>query len=238
MVNFGVPQPWLSCSLAVLALLPCSPVQASSWGTTQTITSWNYRNGRCTDNNELETYSPSCVYYENGALVIKTYKGSDGNYYSGRIESTASYGYGKYTFNVNFPHGQGLLPAVWAAYLNPWLPEIDAAEVVGQNPGAAYQTFHDWSHHQTQWSMNYGYWWTDSWHTFSFIWYPDRIEYYHDGTYTGTISYATGTCSMHLIVDTAVGGNWPGNPNSSTWATSDGARYLKMYYATYQPYYP
>jgi len=43
---------------------------------------------------------------------------------------------------------------------------------------------------------------------------------------------------MHLIVDTAVGGNWPGNPNSSTWATSDGARYLKMYYATYQPYYP
>ncbi|MGW3818679.1 hypothetical protein [Streptomyces sp. NPDC005046] len=43
---------------------------------------------------------------------------------------------------------------------------------------------------------------------------------------------------MHFIVNNAVGGDWPGNPNSSTWATADGARYLKVSSITYTPYYP
>ncbi|WP_280923753.1 hypothetical protein [Streptomyces aureus] len=42
---------------------------------------------------------------------------------------------------------------------------------------------------------------------------------------------------MHFIVNTAVGGDWPGNPDSSTWATADGARYLEVSSITYTPYY-
>ncbi|MEU9241026.1 glycoside hydrolase family 16 protein [Streptomyces shenzhenensis] len=222
-------------------LLPFAahPAHASSWGSPQTVNSWNVINGRWTANNELETYTPNCVWYDGGTLMIKTYKAADGTYYSGRVESKALYGYGTYSFTANMPDGRGLLPAVWAAYLNPWLPEFDAAEIVGQNNHTVYQTLHDQNNGQTQYSKNNSSGWTNAFHTYSFTWWPDHVDFAVDGTITGSKPYTTpaGT-GMHFIVDTAVGGDWPGNPDNSTWATADGARYLKVSSITYTPYYP
>jgi beta-glucanase (GH16 family) len=227
-------------ALAALSLLLLGQPQAhaASWGAPQTVNSWNVINGRWTANNELETYTPACVWYEGSTLVIKTYR-SGSTYYSGRVESKALYGYGTYSFTANMPNGQGLLPAVWAAYLNPWLPEFDAAEIVGQNPNTVYQTFHDTNNAQTQFSRTNSAGWTNTYHTYSFTWWPDHIDFSVDGSYTGTKWYTTPPgVGMHFIVDTAVGGDWPGNPNDSTWATADGARYLKVSSITYTPYYP
>ncbi|OIJ91816.1 glycoside hydrolase family 16 protein [Streptomyces monashensis] len=229
----------VAASAALSLLLLGQPqAHAASWGTPQTINSWNAVNGRWTANNELETYTPNCVWYEGSTLVIKTYK-SGSTYYSGRVESKALYGYGTYSFTANMPNGQGLLPAVWAAYLNPWLPEFDAAEIVGQNPNTVYQTFHDPNNTQTQFSKTNSAGWTNTSHTYSFTWWPDHIDFAVDGTVTGTKWYTTAPgVGMHFIVNTAVGGDWPGNPNDSTWATADGARYLKASSITYTPYYP
>lgn len=227
-------------ALATLSLLLLGHPQAdaASWGTPQTINSWNTINGRWTANNELETYTPVCVWYEGSTLVIKTYK-SGNTYYSGRVESKALYGYGTYSFTANMPNGRGLLPAVWAAYLSPWLPEFDAAEIVGQNPNTVYQTFHDPNNAQAQFSKTNSAGWTNAYHTYSFTWWPDHIDFAVDGTITGTKWYTTAPgVGMHFIVNTAVGGDWPGNPDSSTWATADGARYLKVSSITYTPYYP
>lgn len=227
--------------LAVCLLLPLTshPAHASSWGSPQTVNSWNTVNGRWTANNELETYTPNCVWYEGDTLVIKTYDAGGGVYYSGRVESKALYGYGTYSFTANMPNGKGLLPAVWAAYLNPWLPEMDAAEIVGSNPDSVYQTFHDTSNAQTQWALNNPGGWTNSYHTYSFTWWPDHIDFSVDGNFTGTKWYTTAPgVGMHFIVNTAVGGDWPGNPDASTWNTADGARYLKVSSITYTPYYP
>ncbi|MFI0508214.1 family 16 glycosylhydrolase [Streptomyces sp. WSLK1-5] len=227
-------------ALATLSLLLLGHPQAdaASWGTPQTINSWNTINGRWTANNELETYTPACVWYEGSTLVIKTYK-SGNTYYSGRVESKALYGYGTYSFTANMPNGRGLLPAVWAAYLSPWLPEFDAAEIVGQNPNTVYQTFHDPNNAQAQFSKTNSAGWTNAYHTYSFTWWPDHIDFAVDGTITGTKWYTTAPgVGMHFIVNTAVGGDWPGNPDSSTWATADGARYLKVSSITYTPYYP
>lgn len=221
-----------------LLLLGQPQARAASWGTPQTVNSWNTISGRWTANNELETYTPGCVSYEGSTLVIKTYK-SGSTYYSGRVESKALYGYGTYSFTANMPNGQGLLPAVWAAYLNPWLPEFDAAEIVGQNPNTVYQTFHDPNNAQAQFSKTNSAGWTNAYHRYSFTWWPDHIDFAVDGTITGTKWYTTAPgVGMHLIVNTAVGGDWPGNPNDSTWATADGARYLKVSSITYTPYYP
>ncbi|MCX5062036.1 MULTISPECIES: glycoside hydrolase family 16 protein [unclassified Streptomyces] len=227
-------------ALAALSLLLLGQPQAhaASWGSPQTVNSWNTINGRWTANNELETYTPGCVSYEGSTLVIKTYK-SGGTYYSGRVESKALYGYGTYSFTANMPNGQGLLPAVWAAYLNPWLPEFDAAEIVGQNPNTVFQTSHDANNTQNQFSKNNSAGWTNAYHKYSFTWWPDHIDFAVDGTITGTKWYTTAPgVGMHFIVNTAVGGDWPGNPNDSTWATSDGARYLKVSSITYTPYFP
>jgi len=223
-----------ACSAAFLSLP--STAHAGTWGAAQKVNTWNIINARWYPNNELETYTPACVWYEGSTLVIKTYQ-SGGVYYSGRVESAATYGYGAYSFTAMLPSGQGLLPAVWAATLNPWLPEMDAGEVVGQNPGTVYQTFHDLSNIQTQWAKSGS--WSNSWHTYSFSWFPDHIDYWLDNNYTGTKWYSLGSnYKLHFIVDTAVGGDWPGNPNASTWATADGARYLKVSAITYTPYYP
>ncbi|MCX5051687.1 glycoside hydrolase family 16 protein [Streptomyces sp. NBC_00474] len=227
-------------AMAALSLLLLGQPQAhaASWGSPQTVNSWNTINGRWTANNELETYTPGCVSYEGSTLVIKTYK-SGGTYYSGRVESKALYGYGTYSFTANMPNGQGLLPAVWAAYLNPWLPEFDAAEIVGQNPNTVFQTSHDANNTQNQFSKNNSAGWTNAYHKYSFTWWPDHIDFAVDGTITGTKWYTTAPgVGMHFIVNTAVGGDWPGNPNDSTWATSDGARYLKVSSITYTPYFP
>jgi len=231
----------LLAMLAACLSLPLGalPAQASSWGSPQTVNSWKVINARWTANNELETYTPSCVWYDGSTLMIKTYDAGGGVYYSGRVESTASYGYGTYSFTANMPNGNGLLPAVWAAYLNPWLPEMDAAEIVGSNPGAVYQTFHDTSNNQTQFTAGNSSGWTNSFHTYSFTWWPDHIDFWVDGGFQGTKWYTTAAgVGLHFIVDTAVGGDWPGNPDSSTWATADGARYLKVSSITYTPYYP
>ena len=226
-----------ACLTLGLSVAP-APAYAGTWGTAQTVNSWNVITGRWTDNNELETYASSCVWYQGTTLVIKTYQ-SGSTYYSGRVESKTLYGYGTYSFTASMPSGQGLLPAVWLAYLDPWLPEIDNAEIVGQSPNTVYQTFHDWSNNQTQFTSTNSSGWTNTYHTYTSTLWPDHIDYDVDGVYKGTVWYTVGSgIGMHFIVDTAVGGNWPGNPNSSTWATSDGARYLFVSNITYTPYTP
>ncbi|WP_406376559.1 glycoside hydrolase family 16 protein [Streptomyces sp. NBC_00647] len=223
----------------LLLLLGQPPAHAGTWGAPQKVNSWNTINGRWTANNELETYTPNCVWYEGETLIIKTYKAGDGTYYSGRVESKNLYGYGTYSFTANMPNGQGLLPAVWAAYLNPWLPEFDAAEIVGQNPNTVYQTLHDVNNAQSQYASGNSSGWTNASHTYSFTWWPDHIDFAVDGTITGSKAYTTPAgIGMHFIVNTAVGGDWPGNPDASTWATADGARYLKVSSITYTPYTP
>ncbi|MGW4169607.1 glycoside hydrolase family 16 protein [Streptomyces chartreusis] len=231
----------LGAALAVppTLMLGTPSARAASWGTPVTVNSWKKISGRWTANNELETYTPDCVWYEGSTLIIKAYNAGGGVYYSGRVESTALYGYGTYSFTANMPNGQGLLPAVWAAYLNPWLPEFDAAEIVGQNPNVVHQTSHDAGNAQQQFSRTNPSGWTNAYHTYSFSWFPDHIDFAVDGAFTGTTWYSTppGT-GMHFIANIAVGGDWPGNPNSSTWATADGARYLKISAITHTPYYP
>ncbi|MDH6455571.1 beta-glucanase (GH16 family) [Streptomyces sp. SAI-126] len=231
----------LGAALAVppALMLGAQTARAASWGSPVTVNSWNKINARWTANNELQTYRPDCVWYEGNTLVIKAYNAGGGAYYSGRVESTARYGYGTYSFTANMPNGRGLLPAVWAAALDPWLPEFDAAEIVGQNPGVVYQTSHDINNAQQQFSRTNSSGWTNSYHTYSFSWFPDHIDFAVDGNITGTTWYRTpaGT-GLRFIANIAVGGDWPGNPDSSTWATADGARYLKVSSITHTPYNP
>ncbi|MDH6455554.1 hypothetical protein RKD27_009307 [Streptomyces sp. SAI-126] len=58
-----------------------------------------------------------------------------------------------------------------------------------------------------------------------------------------TMTHQTGTLGRDLLDAmitslVAVGGDWPGNSDSSTWATTDGARYLKISSITHTPYNP
>jgi beta-glucanase (GH16 family) len=243
MINRNICSTVIGSAAAVVVLMAAAlPARAGTWGATQTLSPsnlgmWNIVNGRWTDNDELETYTSSCVFAEGSTLILKAYQ-SGSTYYSGRVESHATYGFGNYSFTASLPSGQGILGAVWTAALNPWLPEIDAAEIVGQNPGTSYQTFH-WAagvSGQVQFSNTIGQ--ANAFHTYSFSFYPNDIDFFVDGHYITSTYCNYPTASMHFIADVAVGGDWPGNPNSSTWATADGARYLKLSNLTFTPYTP
>jgi hypothetical protein len=96
----------------------------------------------------------------------------------------------------------------------------------------------DWNNNQTRWSLYNASSWCNNYHTYSFTWWPDHVDFWVDGNFTGTKwDTAGGGIGVHPVIDTAVGGNGSGNPIGSIWATGDNARYLKFSSVTCQPCY-
>jgi beta-glucanase (GH16 family) len=190
--------------------------------------------------NELECYTndPSNVGLDGqGHLAITALAGSGScPYTSGRLQTNGLFQtqYGELKASIQLPAGQGLWPAFWAMgddrYTVDWpqCGEIDMMENLGSDPFKVYGSVHgpDGS------ASGYGY--TTSYrspvslasgfHTFAVEWTPTSIAYSLDGvtyaTYTpSTLSAGQTWVFNHpffLLLDLAVGGDWPGAPNSST----------------------
>ena len=197
-------------------------------------------------NNELQEYVDSTqnVYVENGNLVIKANKvvnGGNVSYTSGRVNTQGKHDfkYGIFEMRAKFPGGQGFLPAFWMMPTNeslygqwPRCGEIDIAEILGHKTNTAYGTIHYGNPHResqgvkTLSSGNF----VDQYHTFSVEWLPGKINWYIDGILyhtendwysktenQGEITYpAPFDQPFYMILNLAVGGNWPGNPDGTT----------------------
>lgn len=199
-------------------------------------------------NNELQLYNPEDVIVTGGALKLRAQKrdmvgwnGQTYNYTSGMIQSggiknvtqpgfTFTYGYAE--TKIKIPAGKGLWPAFWmlpADYTA--LPEIDIMEILGQQPNLTYMTYHysggDPGSSYTGPDFSTG------WHTFAVDWQPGVISWYIDGvkrwTYTNSVNVSN--TPMYLLLNLAVGGNWPGSPDSTTKFPSD---YLVDYVRVWQ----
>jgi beta-glucanase (GH16 family) len=141
-------------------------------------------------------------------------------YTSGQINTSQSFSqtYGYFEMRAQLPAGQGMWPAFWLMPENgSWPPELDAMEVLGNDPTKLYTTAHYGSNNsQDQGSavvadMSQGY------HTYGVDWEPDYITWYFDGkeVYKAPTPSDMNT-PMYMIANLAVGGYWPGNVNSST----------------------
>jgi beta-glucanase (GH16 family) len=202
---------------------------------------WNMETGAGGwGNNELQYYTnlEANAMVENGVLTItaieEEYNGS--NYTSARIttQNKFDFKYGKIEASIKLPYGQGLWPAFWMLGANintvgwPSCGEIDIMEMVGGDPNGdntCYCTLHwddDGSH------ASYGDSYTlpsgilaDDFHIFTVEWdsqeirgYIDDIEYYvADLTPAGLSEFHQ---NFFVILNLAVGGDWPGPPNAST----------------------
>jgi beta-glucanase (GH16 family) len=182
-------------------------------------------------NNEQEAYDPANVTVSNGLLNITAKKqtvtvGTQTYYYtSGLIETGADdYGYPyKFTFQYGYmearikvPSGQGLWPAFWlwpANYKDP--PEIDVMEMLGSQPRTDYMTYH-YSGGSTQYTYN-GPDFSQDFHIYGCEWTPDYIAWYLDGVEVARFSNSSLVPQqpMYLILNLAVGGNWPGPVSDS-----------------------
>ena len=185
-------------------------------------------------NNELQFYSTNNVVIGENKIDIISRKEvmGDKNYSSGQVESNYLYKYGTYKFIIEIPEGGGLFPAIWLLPEsgNP-LPEIDIFEMIGSEPYEFYGVIHyeeegiykrDYFKHNVPKKNQYSI--SLDWHANSLSWSIDNEEIYST-TQGVPMEY------MYIIINQAVGGNWPGNPNEDTLFPS----YFKVIDANIDP---
>lgn len=178
-------------------------------------------------NNELQAYVPEAVELTDGVLRIRAdravaeYDGQQRAYTSGIVTT-----HKKFTFSQGLaevrcrvPSGRGLWPAVW---LLPeplgWPPEIDIFEFLGQEPTKVHMTHH-WRDlgkvrsHTESWS---GPDFSKDFHTFTIDWDATQIAWSVDGVERFRSLQSIPTAEMYLLMNLAVGGDWPGAPDDTT----------------------
>jgi beta-glucanase (GH16 family) len=197
-------------------------------------------------NNELETYTSRTTnaYRDGGVLVIKahkeTFKGADNitrDYTSARLltKNKFSQVYGRFEARIKIPFGQGIWPAFWLLGDNiktagwPNCGEIDIMENIGKEPSIVHGTFHGPGYSGMNgigaaYTLADGQKFSDDFHKFAVEWEPGVMRFYVDGLLYQTRTPAELPAGrswvfdhpFFIILNVAVGGGWPGNPDATT----------------------
>ncbi|MCL5020809.1 MAG: glycoside hydrolase family 16 protein [Bacteroidetes bacterium] len=197
------------------------------------LAKWNFEvNGNGGGNNELEYYTanPQNAYVDSGCLVIQalkqSYLGKD--YTSARMttQGKGDWTYGRIEVRATLPYGQGLWPAIWMmptdSYYGGWplSGEIDIMEMLGQQANKIYGTLHFGQPQQMRqgsYTLPSGYF-SASFHVFAVEWDSTSISWFVDSTmYYKTNITKPFDKRFYLILNVAVGGNWPGSPDYTTY---------------------
>lgn len=206
--------------------------------------------------------SPENIYLEDGKLIIQALKTVDksGNvsYTSGRVntQNKHDYKYGRFEARAKVPSGKGFLPAFWMmptdeSFYGQWpkCGEIDIMEVLGDNLTTSHGTLHFGEPHtqsQGEYVLTKGDF-ASEFHVFACEWEPGEIRFYVDGKlfhtendwFTkkegfGEVAYpAPYDQPFYMILNLAVGGDWPGNPNPDA-VFGDNAQLVVDYVKVYQ----
>jgi beta-glucanase (GH16 family) len=197
-------------------------------------------------NNELQSYTNrrENVFLRDNMLVIRArqerFTGSDGvarEYTSGRLKTlgTFSQAYGKFEARIKVPRGQGIWPAFWMMGENidkagwPGGGEIDVMENIGREPAVVHGTIHGPGYSGANgigaaYTNPGGRPFADDFHVFAVEWEPKALLWYVDGTRYQTLTpdqLPAGARWVYdhpffLLLNVAVGGNWPGDPDTTT----------------------
>ncbi|MCR5417828.1 MAG: family 16 glycosylhydrolase [Lachnospiraceae bacterium] len=189
--------------------------------------------------------SDEYAFVKDGELVIQPVKNVDENgkasYISGRVntQNKHDYKYGWFEARLKVPEGKGFLPAFWMMpqeeeHYGQWpkCGEIDIMEVLGDSTSMNYGTLHFGEPHkqrQGSYTLASGSF-SEDYHTFAIEWEPGVIRWFVDGEqYFETSDWFTAVQGeeekpypapfdqpFHVILNVAVGGDWPGDPDEST----------------------
>jgi beta-glucanase (GH16 family) len=197
-------------------------------------------------NHELEYYTsrPENSFIRGGNLVIQAEKETFTNpgdvtryYTSARMTTQGLFdqAYGRFEARIKIPRGQGLWPAFWLLGNDigkagwPGDGEIDIMENIGREPfsihgsmhGPGYSGDHGFT---SEYKLPGGEKFFDDFHVFAIEWEPRAVHFFVDREL-----YATFTPSrlppqtkwvfdhpFFIILNVAVGGDWPGPPDSTT----------------------
>lgn len=205
-------------------------------------------------NNERQYYTDrkENIHIEDGMLHItarqENFEGM--NYTSARIRTIdkGDWAYGRIEVRAKLPLGQGIWPAIWMLPTDeifggwPKSGEIDIMEMVGHEPATIHGTVHygpDWPNNEftgASYSLDEGFF-ADDFHIFSIEWEQNQINWFVDGDQFFSVTPSNlqphaypFNARFHLILNVAVGGDWPGNPDESTqFPQSMTIDYIRVY---------
>ena len=216
---------------------------------------WTYDlGGNGWGNKELENYTDSSANAfldGKGHVVIRAVKDAEGRFTSARMKTQGrfSFTYGRVEARMKLPRGQGMWPAFWmlgndiAKVGWPACGEVDIMESLGREPAIVHGTVHGPGYSgkhgiSAQYALPGMSPLADDFHLYAADWTPNRIEFSIDGHVYATVTPASlppGTKWVYnhpffLILNLAVGGAWPGNPDASTIFPQDlTVDYVRVY---------
>ena len=213
-------------------------------GASLNLKNWSFENGDgCPTlcgwgNNELQYYKSENASFKNGKMIIEARKEDyeNKNFTSSKIVTRGKriFKYGRIDFRAKLPQGQGIWPAFWMlpqqSVFGTWPKsgEIDIMEMIGKDNAKNYGTLHFGpGPGSTQLGKNVSLLdgiFFDEFHVFSLEWSENEIKWLLDGKLFssfskrdfGEINYPFNE-EFFLIINLAVGGNWPGNPDINSY---------------------
>lgn len=194
---------------------------------------------------ESYTARAANLQQSHGNLVItarkEDYTGPDGvhrDYTSARIQTRDKFAqkYGRFEARIKLPAGgQGIWPAFWMLGDDigsagwPKSGEIDIMEQIGREPGKVHGTLHGPGYSggnplTGEFILPPGGRFSDDFHVFAVEWEPKAVRFYVDDALYETQTPADVPDGSRwvfdhpffLLLNLAVGGNWPGKPNDTT----------------------
>lgn len=197
-------------------------------------------------NNELETYTNrrENSRIEGGMLVIEarkeTFTGTDNvtrDYTSARLKTLGKQAWtcGRIEARMKLPYGQGIWPAFWMLGTDiktvgwPKCGEIDIMENIGREPSTVHGTVHGPGYSGGNGigggtTLSGGQKLADDFHLYAIEWETNRIRWYLDSQLYFTVTPTNLPADTKWVFDhphfillnLAVGGNWPGKPDATT----------------------
>ena len=211
-------------------------------------------------NNELQYYSDddSTAFIQDGKLVIRadlvpqgTGSADNLRYFSSarlRTSGKGDWRYGRIEVKAKLALGQGIWPAIWMLPTDwmyggwPESGEIDIMEHVGYDPGRVHGSIHTGSYNHKINTQRGGSKLLDKisskFYVYAIEWYEDRIDFliddakYFSFQNDGKNDFNTWPFNQrfHLLINIAVGGDWPGSPDETTqFPTEMEVEYVRVY---------
>jgi beta-glucanase (GH16 family) len=185
------------------------------------------------------------AHIEKGNLVItaqkESYTGAEGvarDYTSARLKTQGLFTqtYGRIEARIKIPEGEGMWPAFWMLGQDipsagwPKCGEIDIMENIGKEPATIHGSLHgpsttaNTSDLTAIFSFPTRENFANDFHLYAVEWEPDSVRFYVDSNLYATFHSSDWPSGgkwvfdhpFFLILNLAVGGDWPGGPDAST----------------------
>lgn len=199
---------------------------------------WNKVQQTAAANGELQRYQAKAVTVADGALVLTAWPdGANGGYVSGWVDTLEKLelSYGRVEIRMKLCEGKGLFPAVWLMHKSDGdgrYLEIDIMENLSEYPNTIYGVLHmeapgEKSGHgstniQIEDPLEY--------HVYAVNWNKNGISWSIDGEEYLYLQRDISPHELYLILNLAVGGNWPGSPDDTTpFPASVYVDYIRVY---------